>query len=153
MSRSPFSLLRPCIPARSSSSVVTKFYPFQIVHPNGWTVRKVRGTSAGVGWRRCCQLCRVESGGSGRAAGACAGPEGVGMVEGFLYARKTYDVTLGLSPRKGGADREHASGGVSGGAEPARVGRGGGAHGGRRGSGRCGSCSDRDYPGRLRPGW
>src|SRR5689334_1241726 len=45
MSRSPFSLLRPCIPARSSSSVVTKFYPFQIVHPNGWTVRKVRGTS------------------------------------------------------------------------------------------------------------
>src|SRR5690348_408622 len=45
MSRSPFSRLRPCIPARSSSSVVAKFYPFQIVHPNGWTVRKVRGTS------------------------------------------------------------------------------------------------------------
>ncbi|HEY6275069.1 MAG TPA: transposase, partial [Streptosporangiaceae bacterium] len=33
------------MPARSSFSVEAKHSPFQVVHPNGWTVRKVRGTS------------------------------------------------------------------------------------------------------------
>ncbi|HZI75832.1 MAG TPA: hypothetical protein VFD73_17770, partial [Gemmatimonadales bacterium] len=35
---------------RSSSSVGTKTSPFQIAHPNGWTVRKARGTSVIAGW-------------------------------------------------------------------------------------------------------
>jgi hypothetical protein len=67
---------------RSSSSVEAKYSPFQIVHPNGRTVRKPRGTSvaAVASYEHAYALVRAhgEAGWTGRLVPL--------MVDGLIYA-------------------------------------------------------------------